>query len=140
MIGPAVRLGRLTGSGYTLLRVIKPVPPVALPTGSPFIDGEAEYILNRIDEIEEQLTEALAYLEGVARPLRAEGLRVATKVALEERPGVAILHEAVSAPVDLIAIETHGRHGLPRLLLGSVADKVIRGTTVPVLVHRPHAE
>ncbi len=138
MIGPAVKLGRLTGAGYTLLRVIKPVPPVAFPTGSPFMDVEAQHILNRMDEIEDQLRkDALTYLEGVARPLQAEGLRVATKVTLEERPDVAILHEAVP-PVDLVAIETHGRHGLPRLLLGSVADKVIRGTTVPVLVHRPH--
>jgi hypothetical protein len=38
--------------------------------------------------------------------------------------------------VSLIALETHGRRGLPRLLLGSVADKVIRGASVPVLVHR----
>jgi nucleotide-binding universal stress UspA family protein len=37
---------------------------------------------------------------------------------------------------DLIAPETHGRRGLPRLLPGSVADKVIRGASVPVLVHR----
>ena len=39
----------------------------------------------------------------------------------------------------MIAIETHGRGGLSRLLLGSVADKVIRGSTLPILVHKPKA-
>jgi nucleotide-binding universal stress UspA family protein len=38
--------------------------------------------------------------------------------------------------IDLIVIGTHGRRGLDRLLIGSVADKVIRGAKVPVLVVR----
>lgn len=138
MIGPAVKLGRLTGASYTLLRVIKPVTPFAAPTGSPVMDVEVRHILDRIEKVEGQLREqASNYLDGVARPLRAEGLKVATKLALEERPGIAILQEAAKGGADLIAIETHGRHGLPRLLLGSVADKVIRGSTIPILVHRP---
>ena len=49
---------------------------------------------------------------------------------------VAILDNA-KPPIDMIAIETHGRGGLTRMLLGSVADKVIRGSTLPILVHRP---
>ena len=40
---------------------------------------------------------------------------------------------------DLIAMETHGRTGVSRLLLGSVSDKVLRASPVPVLMHRPHA-
>jgi nucleotide-binding universal stress UspA family protein len=58
-------------------------------------------------------------------------------VAVEEQPGVAIIHEAKPPAIDVVALETHGRRGLSRLMLGSVADKVIRGATVPVLVHRP---
>jgi starvation-inducible DNA-binding protein len=42
--------------------------------------------------------------------------------------------------VDLIALATHGRGGLRRLLVGSVADKVLRGSTTPVLVYRPVGE
>ena len=41
------------------------------------------------------------------------------------------------ACADLVAIETHGRGGLSRLFLGSVADKVLRGSTLPVLLQRP---
>jgi nucleotide-binding universal stress UspA family protein len=138
MIERAVELGRLTGAGYTLLRVIKPVPSIGFPTGSASLDAEVQNILSQMDVLQEQQRkEALAYLDGVAQPLRTQGLRVETKVAVEEGPGVAILQEAVSPAVDLVALETHGRRGLSRLILGSVADKVIRGATVPVLVHRP---
>ena len=42
--------------------------------------------------------------------------------------------------VDLIALATQGRGGLKRLLVGSVADKVLRGATTPVLVYRPVGE
>ena len=37
----------------------------------------------------------------------------------------------------LIAMETHGRRGLSRMIVGSVADKIVRGAEVPVLLHRP---
>jgi nucleotide-binding universal stress UspA family protein len=52
----------------------------------------------------------------------------------------AILDTAVATDVDLIAMSTHGRGGLARLVLGSVADEVVRRTHVPVLLIRPMAE
>jgi nucleotide-binding universal stress UspA family protein len=138
MLAYAVEFGRMTGAGLTLLSVIKPVPPVPFPTGSANLDAEVQSMLSQIDAIQEQMAkEALKYLDGLAAPLRAQGLHVATKVVFEERPGTGILHEAVPPAVDLVALETHGRRGLSRLILGSVADKVIRGASVPVLVHRP---
>ena len=56
------------------------------------------------------------------------------------RPATAILDDASTHGVDLIALATHGRGGLKRLLVGSVADKVVRGATTPVLVYRPVGE
>ena len=50
---------------------------------------------------------------------------------------VGILATAEQKAADLIVITTHGRGGLPRLILGSVADKVVRASHVPVLVVRP---
>ena len=44
--------------------------------------------------------------------------------------------EAVNWKADLIVIGTHGRSGLSRLLLGSVAEEVVRGASVPVLLVR----
>jgi nucleotide-binding universal stress UspA family protein len=138
IIQPAVELGRLTGAGFTLLKVLKPAQQVAFPTGSPMLDVEAQTVLSRIETIQGQLRkEAMTYLEGIADPLRADGLDVVCKIAIDERPEAAILQEAASKSVNLVALETHGRRGLSRLLLGSVADKVIRGTTVPVLINRP---
>jgi nucleotide-binding universal stress UspA family protein len=49
----------------------------------------------------------------------------------------AIPEEATTTGCDLIAISTHARGGLPRVLLGSVADKVVRGAHTPVLVCHP---
>lgn len=48
-----------------------------------------------------------------------------------------ILKVAKQSGADLIVMGTHGRRGLPRLLLGSVAEKVIRGSPIPVLTVHP---
>ena len=55
-------------------------------------------------------------------------------------PAVAILDYVYDHNVDLVAMATHGRSGVARMLLGSVADKVVRGAGVPVLLRRPVAE
>jgi nucleotide-binding universal stress UspA family protein len=75
-------------------------------------------------------------LESEARKLRAQGVMVGTEVIPGARPAEGILDYADGHEVDLVAMATHGRGGVARLVLGSVADKVIRGGTVPVLLHR----
>jgi nucleotide-binding universal stress UspA family protein len=65
------------------------------------------------------------------------GLRVETRTLVHHHPARAILEYAANQGVDLIAIATHGRGVAGRLLVGSVADKVLRGATIPVLIHRP---
>jgi nucleotide-binding universal stress UspA family protein len=72
----------------------------------------------------------------VADSLRDRGFAVQTRIIVHAHPSTAILNEAASGEYDLLALATHGRRGLPRLFLGSVADKVVRGASVPVLVHR----
>jgi nucleotide-binding universal stress UspA family protein len=69
--------------------------------------------------------------------MRAQGHNVNTAIAIGQPAALAILAEARDRAMDLIAMETHGRKGLTRLMLGSVADKVVRGSPLPVLVHRP---
>jgi nucleotide-binding universal stress UspA family protein len=58
-------------------------------------------------------------------------------VVVHPQAAQAILEEAQAQVADVIGLATHGRSGLRRLLLGSVADKVLRGATVPVLVYHP---
>jgi nucleotide-binding universal stress UspA family protein len=138
MLEPAVALGSLMDADYTLLRVIKPVWPGGYDFHGAGLGQEAQSLLDQIDRAQEQLRkEAEEYLHRVAERLRERSLRVQTWVEVEEQPAVAILKRATAPAIDLVALETHGRRGLSRLFLGSVADKVIRAASLPVLVHRP---
>jgi nucleotide-binding universal stress UspA family protein len=133
VLEPAVALGRLWGADFTLLRVVRPVPFAGdVPTASGYpAPGQP---------VTEQLqAEARAYLEGVAERLRAQSLGVQTRVIVHAQPAVAILEQSLEPSDGVIALATHRRGGLTRALLGSVADKVIRGATMPVLVCRPLA-
>jgi nucleotide-binding universal stress UspA family protein len=138
ILEPAAELGALTLAEFTLLRVVK---PLVLGTDDLSVAGVGTYgqaLVKQLEDLHAQdLRAAQSYLDGVAERLRARSLRVRTQVVVHEQPAVAILAEAKRQPTDLIALATHGRSGLARLFRGSVADKVLRGASVPLLVHRP---
>jgi len=137
IIEPALDLGRVWDADYTLLRMIRPVVPMPVPVGLGTFETIAHDMAERVDAMEKRIEEeATEYLEKIAARLREQKLNVQVLVAMDEQPGVGVLHHA-KGPIDAIALGTHGRRGLSRLFLGSVADKVIRGSTLPVLVHRP---
>jgi nucleotide-binding universal stress UspA family protein len=138
MVEPVAELAAALKASVTLVRVIEPVPPVPwMPEALP-INESVQTMLDRVEELQNSLkAEAASYLAGVARKFQDRSIPVETSVRVERQPATAILHEVVADGCDLVAIETHGRRGLSRLFLGSVADKVIRGSAVPVLVHRP---
>lgn len=124
----AKAMAKLFNSRLTLLRVIPPPFPVP----SPYIPHAAQEF-----KVHEAETEAAREaLEREATALAAEGLRVEVETRPGPHPAQGILEFAEEAGVDLIAMTTRGRGGVSRLVLGSVADKVIRGGTVPVLFHR----
>jgi len=86
--------------------------------------------------LDEAKKEADWYLEWIAAPLREAGMRVRT--LLDERsPADAILHVAAREEVDLIVMSTHGRGGLSRMLMGSVAESVFHATTRTVMLVKP---
>jgi nucleotide-binding universal stress UspA family protein len=138
IIEPALSLGKLFEAVFTLVRVIQPVlRPSYLPDGWS-VSGLTHSVLEEVQQLQqEQQDEAQAYLDRVAAKLTGQGFQVHTRVAIDEQPAVGILLEAQVRHADLIALETHGRRGLSRLILGSVADKIVRGGVVPVLLHRP---
>ena len=83
---------------------------------------------------------AEAYLRGVADRLRAAGVQdVRTMVAVDDHPAAALLRCIATYKADLVAMSTHGR-GMSRLVVGSVADKVLRAAGRPVLLIRPPTE
>lgn len=79
---------------------------------------------------------AEAYLEQVAERIRHEGLSVRTQVVAARDEAKAILEVVEAQRINLVAITTQG-HSEVRRLLGSVADKIIRGAAKPVLVYHP---
>jgi len=86
--------------------------------------------------LDEAKKEAARYLEGIAAPLREAGMRVRTMVD-DRPPADAILHVATREEVDLIVMSTHGRGGLGRMLMGSVAESVSRATSRTVMLVKP---
>jgi nucleotide-binding universal stress UspA family protein len=120
-----------------LLEVVQ--EPIAF---APAIPGEAPLPIETsltIEETKEALNRAKNYLEKLAAPLRKKGIEVKT-VAIPGRADEAILDYAGTNHINLIAIATHGRGGLRRAVFGSVADRVLRESGLPVLVVRPQEE
>jgi nucleotide-binding universal stress UspA family protein len=118
----------LTGARMTFLRVIPPHFPLASPFTS-----HTSHDLQGMDQEEMAARESL---EKEAEGVRAEGMEVGTATVSGVHPPDGILQYAGANQVDLVAMATHGRGGVARLILGSVADKVIRGGNVPVLLQR----
>ncbi|MDZ7778883.1 MAG: universal stress protein [Gemmatimonadota bacterium] len=126
----ATEFGELFGSAYHLTRVV--AYPVDL--ASPYLPHTAQMNQEVLEEAKERAAE---HLEMQAERMRRRGLRVTTSVTVDAQAGHGILLEAEAVDSDAIAMATHGRKGLSRALLGSTADKVLRGTHLPLLLHRP---
>jgi nucleotide-binding universal stress UspA family protein len=126
----AQRLARLSQAELVLLHV---VPPFAFPPEGYF---PASVYQEMVDAAHGEAHETLGrLLERQVDPW----LKVRTRI--EEGPAATrILDVAGEEKVDLIVMGTHGRSGLPRLVLGSVADRVVRQATCPVLTARVRPE
>ncbi len=126
----AAGIARVFNAPVTLLQV---VPPVVLATDPalPFPQGfDEELTANARDDAQD-------YLDGVAEQLRETGVRATAVAVLGGNPAETVLDASRAPAVRLVALATHGRGGVRRLVLGSVADKLIRGAERPVLVVRP---
>lgn len=115
ILDPACRLGDMLDVEYWLLSVVE------------------------ASEAGEHEAAAHAYLDKLATELREQGHTVHTEVAVGQ-PARMILDVAQQREIGLVALATHGRGGLSRLLLGSVADKVVRGAEMPILLVHPQED
>jgi nucleotide-binding universal stress UspA family protein len=122
-----IELAKGTGAEIVLLRV--PDVPVSEYTMPGAESGIALY--------DQARREAENYLEHISCALRLKGLRVQTLVGADESVYATILNQAQALQADLIAMSTHGRSGLARLVMGSVADDIVRHAGIPVLLTRP---
>ncbi len=121
-LSSAVALADTTGAALLLLRAAE-APTLAV--------GDATEAQVKV------VREAQEYLDAVKRRLQADTKAPVTTAVWYGHPAEAIAEAARFNHVDVVVMTTHGRSGLGRILLGSVAESVIRSTATPILVLHP---
>ena len=122
-LAPAIGFGR-EGAKLVLLCAVE-------THGTPFVDpADAQVAV---------IEEAETYLAGDALRVRAAGATDVETSVWYGPPVESIADAAHFRKADLIVMSTHGRSGLGRLILGSVAESVLRATSTPILLLRPEA-
>jgi nucleotide-binding universal stress UspA family protein len=117
------------GAELCLVHIVPAIPK--LPPGvSIFKEGEYEQRLH---------AEAAQRIEQMARQLEEKGVRTRTLVGTANDVGMELVRIAEHEKADMIVIATHGMTGWHRLAFGSVAEKVVRAASCPVLVIRAAA-
>ncbi|MCP4782819.1 MAG: universal stress protein [Fuerstiella sp.] len=120
----AVAFADQFGAAVNLMHVIEPIPPSALLSHLP----KEEFERNMRDAAETQMEELHAEWEDYAFPVN--------RIIVEGHPFVEIIRNAKESNADLIVMGTHGRGAIAHILLGSVAEKVVRKAPCPVLTVR----
>ncbi len=120
MLPEAVMLARALGATLDVVRVGIPIVTAG---------GMGEIPLIFANE------DPMPYLKTVVERLAKEGVE-ATPVAMEGRAASELLRHATERGVDLICMTSHGRTGLSRVLLGSIAEEVLRNAPCPILIRR----
>ena len=133
VLEPVARMARLWRARVSLVRIVHAV----LIGTDPALPLSTSY--------DEELTNlerdaAQTYLDKVSEWLRGQGVETRVTVILGGAVAKTLLEFARWESAGMIALATHGRGGLARVALGSVADKLIRAAETPVLVVRPRAQ
>ena len=109
---------------------------VDIPLASPNLMGGVALPPGLFEQMREQ---AQKRLEELAQTVRSSGVRV-RGVAVAEPASFAVVAEAERLPADLVVIGTRGNTGLKHVLLGSVAERVVRMSPCPVLTVKAQAD
>ncbi len=121
----AIELAKAFGAEVFLLHAYE-IPMVGFPDGTLVATAD---LTSRI------LEGAREGLDRVVRENAARGVKL-TPIIKQGEPWRAIDEAIAEHGIDLVVMSTHGRRGLPRALLGSVAEKVVRTASCPVLTVR----
>lgn len=111
-----------------LLRVLEPLR---------LRSGLSPVAIERTEERTRRLVQE--YLESITARVEEQGVPVRA-VTVEGRSHQEIIRFAESNQIDLIVISSRGASGLSRWLMGSVADRVVRGARMPVLLVQPRKQ
>ena len=126
-VAKAIELAKAFASSVTVIYVIDPYPFTGV--GTDFAYGQAEYL-------SAATAEANAAVHAAKTTLSEAGVPVDTSVIEAHAAWRGIVEAGESLQVDLIVMGSHGRSGLEKIMLGSVAQAVLSHTKLPVLVVR----
>ncbi len=126
-VDKAIAMARAFGAGVTVLCVIDPYPFTGV--GEDFGYGQAEYL-------SAALAEAHRSIHDAESAFKAAGIATEARIVENRVPHEGIVDTATDLGADMIVMGSHGRRGLQRFLLGSVAQRVLSHADVPVLVVR----
>ncbi|MBP7352320.1 MAG: universal stress protein [Comamonas sp.] len=126
-VAKAAGLAKAFGSEVTAVYVLDPYPFTGV--GADFAYGQAQYL-------SAATAEANTALEAVKKQMDEAGVAVKTMVGEGHAVHEGIVRVADSVGADLIVMGSHGRRGLEKLVLGSVAQRVLSAARIPVLVVR----
>lgn len=126
-VGKAIGLAQAFASRVTVIYVIDPYPFTGV--GTDFAYGQAEYL-------SAATAEANAAVKAAREAFADATITVATSVVESHTAWRGIVEAGDSLQADLIVMGSHGRNGLEKLVLGSVAQAVLSHTKLPVLVVR----
>lgn len=121
----AAKLAQEQHAALTICSVVDPSQAAAMAFGDPGMSAACYSALE--DESKTLVAEAAARLRGCV---------TAFAVTLIGQPVAGIVSQAASCGADLIVMGSHGRSGIPRAFLGSVAEEVLRRATIPVMIIR----
>jgi nucleotide-binding universal stress UspA family protein len=130
ILGPARELASLAGAELMLVKVIQPLASALERQRSAPVRFDVELTTVR-------RREAADYLKDLAAECLKAGVKASYAAPLGGNVADTVLGLAESPTVGMIAIATHGRGGIKRLAIGSVADKLVRSAPRPILVYRP---
>jgi len=114
---------------------IRVAEPVSLPISSEY-DGYTFSAGDWQRMEDESRAAAQSYLTGLMSRVKYDGINITAEVLTGGRAADMIADYAAKNGVDLITIATHGRSGISRWVWGSVADRVLRSSPMPVLMVR----
>lgn len=126
-VSKATELAKAFGSTVTVIYVIDPYPFTGV--GTDFAYGQAEYL-------SAATAEANTAVHAAKESFAAAGVTVDTSIIEAHTAWRGIVEAGESLQADLIVMGSHGRSGLEKLVLGSVAQAVLSHTKLPVLITR----
>ncbi len=122
----AVSIAQACGAELILVHAYD-VPPLVY--ADPLVAGSAGQIA---DDLEANANQRMRAIAGGLAPR----VGIVSTVAVQGTPAECVLETVRRTGADLVVVGTHGRHGLPRAVLGSTAERLVRTSPVPVLVAR----